>query len=315
MSKKPIDTAYLKALDRNIPSPYCNNFQGIVRGKKNDNIGLMVTKWMVVTKVERGSVAENLLQFGDIITSVDDKEIESKKEFEKLLAKLSQSDYSIKIGGLRLTTKIQMEDGRFPKGYEPNSNHKYHIAVMYFIRGCKLALSVKSYNNKVYVTRVTEYTLAAMSLQKGDAILDVDSTALTTVTETSNVICEGLRKNGYVTLVIEQPNDPQAAAYVRMALLAEKSVEMDLPLAPDVIDICQQEYERMKRDPNLKPIGSILKTQNCKARSSNSRIQVNEKTEDVPIACEDNPALLMKVPTMVVPGKQQYFSLCETEKR
>lgn len=50
---------------------------------------------MVVTKVERGSVAENLLQFGDIITSISDKEIESKKEFEKLLAKLSQSDYSV----------------------------------------------------------------------------------------------------------------------------------------------------------------------------------------------------------------------------
>lgn len=42
-----------------------------------------------------------------------------------------------------------MEERRFPKGYEQNTNYKYHIAVMYFIRNCKLALSVKSYNNKV----------------------------------------------------------------------------------------------------------------------------------------------------------------------
>ncbi|VDM10480.1 unnamed protein product [Wuchereria bancrofti] len=112
--------------------------------------------------------------------------------------------------------------------------------------------------------------------------------------------------------------------------MAEKSMEIDLPLAPDVIDICQQEYKRMKRNPDLKPNQNILKTQRqaiCKhlnitdmfqksdkPRPIHSRIQVNEKTEDVPIACDDNPALLMKVPIKYTSDKQQYFSLSDSNK-
>ncbi|CAG9533764.1 unnamed protein product [Cercopithifilaria johnstoni] len=144
-----------------------------------------------------------------------------------------------------------------------------------------------------------------MSLTKGDAILDVDSIPVTTVTDLSNIIS--------VTLVIEQPNDPMATAYVRLALMAQKSVEMDLPLAPDVIDICQYEYNRMKQNPDLKPHKSILKSSNDKPRPINLRIHVSEKTEDVPIACEDNPALLMKVPT--APDKQQYSSSSDSPKQ
>uniref|UniRef100_A0A915PP82 PDZ domain-containing protein n=1 Tax=Setaria digitata TaxID=48799 RepID=A0A915PP82_9BILA len=152
-----------------------------------------------------------------------------------------------------------------------------------------------------------------MSLSVGDAILDVDSVPVTTVVDTSNAICAGLRKNGYVTLVIEQPNDPLAAVQVRQALMAEKSIEMDLPLAPDVIDICKQECKRMKRNPDLKPKESILKCHSNKSRAVSSRIQVSEETEDIPIACEDNPALLMKVPSK--PPTGQYFSIAETQKQ
>ncbi|EJW79564.1 hypothetical protein WUBG_09528, partial [Wuchereria bancrofti] len=51
-----------------------------------------------------------------------------------------------------------------------------------------------------------------------------------------------------------------------------------------------------------------------KPRPIHSRIQVNEKTEDVPIACDDNPALLMKVPIKYTSDKQQYFSLSDSNK-
>ncbi|VDM93617.1 unnamed protein product [Onchocerca ochengi] len=193
-----------------------------------------------------------------------------------------------------------MEGNRFPEGYEQNPNYKYHIAVIYFIHNCKLALSVKSYNNKVFVTRVVEHTLAGMSLTVGDAILDVDSVPVTTITD--------------ITLVIEQPDHPLAAAYVRHALMIEKSVEMDLPLAPDVIDICKQECKRMKRNPDLKPNQNILKYRDDKPRLINERIQINEKTEDIPIACEDNPALLMKVPVKYTINQEGHLSSANARK-
>ncbi|EFO16697.2 hypothetical protein LOAG_11808 [Loa loa] len=52
---------------------------------------------MAVIKVERGSIAEQLLQFGDIITNINDKKIESQKEFEELLTEFSKNDYNSNI--------------------------------------------------------------------------------------------------------------------------------------------------------------------------------------------------------------------------
>lgn len=50
------------------------------------------------------------------------------------------------------------------------------------------------------MTRIVEYTLSAMSLSVGDAILDVDSIPVTTVADTSTAISNGLQKAGYVIL-------------------------------------------------------------------------------------------------------------------
>ncbi|VDK72914.1 unnamed protein product, partial [Onchocerca ochengi] len=211
---------------------------------------------MAITKIELGSLAEQLLQFGDIITKNDNKKIKSQKQFEEFLTKIGKNDY-------------------------------------------------------VFVTCVVEHTLAGLSLTVGEAkILNVNSVPVTTVTDVLNAIHAALRKNGCViipffnrtssfckqiTLIIEQANHTLAAAYVRHALMVEKLVEMDLSFAPDVIDICKQECKRMKRNPDLKSNQNILKYQDEKPRLINSRIQINEKTGEMPIAHEDIPALLMKV--------------------
>ncbi|OZC04807.1 hypothetical protein X798_08231 [Onchocerca flexuosa] len=218
---KKIDYVYVEALDKKIPNAYCQIFQGIIKGKKG-----------------RGSVAEQLQQFGDIITKNDDKKIKSQKQCEELLTKIDKNDYNFKINGIRLTTNSKMEENRFPEGCEQSAIYKYHIAAIYLIYNCKFALSVKSYNNKVFVTCIVEHILAGMSLTVGDAkILNVDSVPVTTVTGKSNAICVGLRKNECITLINKQPNYTLAAAYVRYTLMVEKSVEMDLSFAPAVIDI------------------------------------------------------------------------------
>ncbi|VDM45471.1 unnamed protein product [Toxocara canis] len=149
---------------------------------------------------------------------------------------------------------------------------------------------------QVYVTRVAENTLPSMSLSIGDAILDVDSVPISSVNEATKIMCSRLKANGYVTMVIEQADDPVTAQYVRMVLMAEKTMEIDLPLAPDVVDICKKELGRFHANPNLDYKYSILRKSAKKERADSSRIKVNESTEDIPIACEDNPNLLVKVP-------------------
>lgn len=58
-------------------------------------------------------------------------------------------------------------------------------------------------------------------------------------------------------MVIETPDDAQTKAFVRMALLAEKTLEVDLPMAPDVEEICRNELLRFSHNPDLKPDKSI----------------------------------------------------------
>uniref|UniRef100_A0A8R1XZC6 Uncharacterized protein n=1 Tax=Onchocerca volvulus TaxID=6282 RepID=A0A8R1XZC6_ONCVO len=86
---KKIDYAYVEALYKKIPTAYCQIFQGIIKGKK----GTVITKSMAITKIELGSLAEQLLQFGDIITKNDDKKIKSQKQFEEFLTKIGKNDY------------------------------------------------------------------------------------------------------------------------------------------------------------------------------------------------------------------------------
>lgn len=50
---------------------------------------------------------------------------------------------------VRLVVSLPLKAERLPRGFEQVAGYKYHIAVVYLIMGCKLALAVKSFNNKV----------------------------------------------------------------------------------------------------------------------------------------------------------------------
>lgn len=60
---------------------------------------------------------------------------------------------------------------------------------------------------------------------------------------------------GYLqaTMVIERPEDPANRLFVRQALLAEKTVDLDLALPADVNAICKKELARMKAQADLQP--------------------------------------------------------------
>uniref|UniRef100_A0A915A1B4 PDZ domain-containing protein n=1 Tax=Parascaris univalens TaxID=6257 RepID=A0A915A1B4_PARUN len=269
-------------------------------------VGIKLTHLLAISKVDRGCDAERVLQYGDLITHMNSTRLSNRRHLESVFNDISKDDvYEVELKIVRLVVSLPLKAERLPRGFEQVAGYKYHVAVVYLIMGCKLALAVKSFNNKVYITRVAENTLSSMSLSIGDAVLDVDSVPVTSVNDATKIICSRLKANGYVTMTIERADDPTAAQYVRMALLTEKTMEIDLPLAPDVVDICRKELRRFCADPNLSYKCSILKTTDRKERTASSRIKINESTEDVPVACEDNPNLLVKVPAH--PPKPPWF--------
>ncbi|KAK0425704.1 hypothetical protein QR680_009329 [Steinernema hermaphroditum] len=299
------------AYGTNVPGSLFETMDVTVEGKKNEQLGIRVSSTLVVVKVERESPSHGNLRFGDVILTVNGQKID-RKVFIDVVKKLTLGSYKLFLKISRPITEQEMPLSRLPRDYDALPGYKYHVGIMFMISGCKLALPIKSYNNKVYVTRLVEDTLSSLTLNIGDAILDIDNQPVTSVHEASDSLFKQLKAKGHATMAIEQAEDPAAKAYVRAALLAEKTQDLDFPLAVDVIEITKKETVRFKGNPDLQPAKVIGKaatktSESSKKRADSSRVSVHDKTEESPIACEGNPNLLVHVPVQPV---NNYQPLC-----
>ncbi|KAK0406379.1 hypothetical protein QR680_018540 [Steinernema hermaphroditum] len=262
------------------------------KGQKNLKMGLRMTSTCVVNKVERGSVVDCSLQYGDLLLKIDGHRVDKRKQALDVLKKYSQGDFKITFTVARLKTQIPLQLSRLPRDCEAIEGFNYHTAVMYSLKGCKLGLGIKSYNTKVFVSRVTECTLSSMCLSVGDAIIDIDSLPVTSVDQAKTLVFDRLRSKGFVTMAIEQANDPSNAQYVMLALKAEKTQGPDEPVPQDVIDIAKDEVRRFQTN-ELKVGQSILKERRGASKKKN--VTFGASSVICPIACETNPKLLVHV--------------------
>ncbi|KAI6234720.1 PDZ domain-containing protein [Aphelenchoides fujianensis] len=256
-----------------------------LQGAKGAKCGFRVSSSLTVLHVERGSAADTKLQFADQLLELNGTPLDSKRAFLDLFKKTVAA-------GPRFKVELKI---RRP-GVETLPGCKYRLGVLHKISACSLSIHIKSFANKVYVTKVNEETLAAMALQVGDAILDVEGAPVTSVEEVRELVCSGLKERGYVTMVIESPEDPAMKAFVRTVLITEKTQEVDLPLPTDVLEICRAEVGRLKATSNWPPARSALRNEKKPARPASSHLSIKEQVEDIPIACDGNPNLLVKVP-------------------
>jgi hypothetical protein len=131
-----------------------------------------------------------------------------------------------------------------------------------------------------------------MTLNIGDAILAVEGQAVTTVQELQEALFKALKAKGYAAMVIEQPQEMMNKNVVRQALNSDPTESLP---QKDVAIICGAELKRFQTNPELPPNKQILKDLK-RSHKESSRVKVSEKAEDIPIACDSNPNLLMKVP-------------------
>uniref|UniRef100_A0AC34RK07 PDZ domain-containing protein n=1 Tax=Panagrolaimus sp. JU765 TaxID=591449 RepID=A0AC34RK07_9BILA len=285
-----------KAYGFPLPSSYLDTTNVQIQGEKGSPIGIRLTVALVVTSVEPTSISHLKLQLGDIIQSVNGQKIETRSQFAEIFTKISTSTptFSMDIVILRPVTVQPVKPCQIPRGYDIVAGCKYHLGILYRIPGCRLSLSIKAYMSKIYVTKTEEGTLAALTLNIGDTILDVEGQPVSTVVDASELLYKTLKSKGFVTLVIEQPVEVVNRNIVRQALTADKSTEPTIP--KDVSIICKNELKRFSSNPDLEPVKEIMKSDK-KSKREVGHVTVSDKSEDVPIACDGNPNLLMPVPT------------------
>ncbi|KAK0418285.1 hypothetical protein QR680_013476 [Steinernema hermaphroditum] len=203
---------------------------------------------------------------------------------------------SIVVCRPRRTLKMR-SDGEImrhlPTAYERLPMFDYFYSYMVVYPGVKVGLHVKSYNNKIFVVRCDQESLAEASFAIGDAILSIDDKPVTTIQDAVHAIAESLKAKKYVQAVVERAGSPQANAAVRQALFADKTVAMDPKMCADSIQIGQRFWREVEKGPE--PKKGILRF--LEPKRSVTRMTIATMAEECLIENEPvNPNLLFKVP-------------------
>uniref|UniRef100_A0A915A446 PDZ domain-containing protein n=1 Tax=Parascaris univalens TaxID=6257 RepID=A0A915A446_PARUN len=144
------DFVFLLAIGKKIPSYLHQPISCKVKGKKGEGVGIKLTHLLAISKVDRGCDAERVLQYGDLITHMNSTRLSNRRHLESVFNDISKDDvYEVELKIVRLVVSLPLKAERLPRGFEQVAGYKYHVAVVYLIMGCKLALAVKSFNNKV----------------------------------------------------------------------------------------------------------------------------------------------------------------------
>ncbi|KAI6234749.1 hypothetical protein M3Y99_00764400 [Aphelenchoides fujianensis] len=269
-----------------------------LQGAKGAKCGFRVSSSLTVLHVERGSAADTKLQFADQLLELNGTPLDSKRAFLDLFKKTVAAGPRFKV-----ELKIRRPVCSQPMEPQADAQGRGDAARLQVPAGRPaqdlrlLALHPHQVLRQQGLRDQSERgTLAAMALQVGDAILDVEGAPVTSVEEVRELVCNRLKEHGLVTMVIESPEDTAMKAFVRTVLITEKTQEVDLPLPTDVLEICRAEVGRLKATSNWTPARSALRNEKKPARPASSHLSIKEQVEDIPIACDGNPNLLVKVP-------------------
>ncbi|CAD5227488.1 unnamed protein product [Bursaphelenchus okinawaensis] len=237
----------------------------------------------------------NGIKFADLIVQMEQEAVDSRSEFTRMLKTyMKQQKKQVKMRVVRLVFQLPVDPKRMPMGYDSPRGFTYLTGVMYRFPVLKMSLSIKSYMSKIFVCEAPEGTAAGLSLQQGDAVLDVNEVLVATVGETKKKIMDSIYNKGYVTMLIERPNDDAAFQFCRMVLNFKKTPPKDLGLAKDVRDICRKQRKLLKiSDPQ--PERSILK-EHSGVCIEPRRVKIANEATEIPISAQGNPKLLASVP-------------------
>ncbi|CAD5222935.1 unnamed protein product [Bursaphelenchus okinawaensis] len=270
-------------------------------------------KNMAVIKLEMEGAGVTKIEFGDVLLTLNGESLwkgskANLNKFQSLYKKLAAKGFTCKITLLRPVNVLPLGTKRLPMD-QRQEGFSYKLAVLYRIGKRPLGLQLVPGNNRLYVLNVHEFTCAARCVEEGDAILDADGEKISS-SHDAQKIADLTQEKPYVTLLIEQAEGPIQKAQVRQALMAYKGseTEVDPPLAPDVIDICKVQSERLKkRDP--KPQKSILKED----EEPRGHVSFEEKASAQAIVAEHNNKLMVPIPAPT-PVVNNYQSLAALDK-
>uniref|UniRef100_A0A0M3HZY8 PDZ domain-containing protein n=1 Tax=Ascaris lumbricoides TaxID=6252 RepID=A0A0M3HZY8_ASCLU len=283
--------------------------------------GVIVSKSLLVVKIDDDSFLQGQLKLCDFIVKIDNQRITSKAEFYVHMRNMRRSgeEFILTVRRPRWNEPAEY----LPEGYDRVPGYSYITALLLQYPGAALGMNIKSYNSKVYITHTDQLSISMQSCLMGDCIVDVQGTPVTTVASCNALIISYLSVKKYAVMTLERPIDEQAVRVVRCALLAEKKPEINARMAADTTEIGLREAEKIRSRKNGRKQRSIYRKQPRKPNdlcidllrlcsplfvSNNSyrrrHVRMAELSIFTPITCDPyNPILMKAVP----PKKMDVF--------
>ncbi|CAD5216636.1 unnamed protein product [Bursaphelenchus xylophilus] len=249
------------------------------------------------------------LDLGDWICCVNDVVIKDKAHYFSVVMELEKQPFpmDIKYTVLRTIRKkiITQEQAAtmVSTAFEFTPGFIYLLGFLTLYPMSSLGINIKAYQGRVYISSTDNgfKSLGKRTFLVGDIIMSIDNVEVSSVKDAKDLIKKGLNsKERYCKVAIERPQSSIALSRVKLALMADKTVEQDPRLMDDVIAICDVEKDVILRTnpqagpPIYHPRGE---------RDTSKGISLHSEAKEVPIQCDSvNPKLLQHAPPQ--PGPQ-----------
>uniref|UniRef100_A0A915BEX7 PDZ domain-containing protein n=2 Tax=Parascaris univalens TaxID=6257 RepID=A0A915BEX7_PARUN len=285
----------------NLPASFTKEVPIAAVFKRHSKFGVIVSKSLLVVKIDDDSFLQGHLKLCDFIVKIDNQRIMSKAEFYVHMRNMRRSEEEFILTVRRPRWNEPAE--YLPEGYDRVPGYSYITALLLQYPGAALGMNIKSYNSKVYITHTDQLSISVQSCLMGDCIVDVQGTPVTTVASCNALIISYLSVKKYAVMTLERPIDEQAVRVVRCALLAEKKPEINARMAADTTEIGLREAEKIRCRRNERKQRSIYRKQ-PKKPNERRHVKMAELSIFTPITCDPyNPILMKAVP----PKKMDMF--------
>uniref|UniRef100_A0A0K0EE86 PDZ domain-containing protein n=1 Tax=Strongyloides stercoralis TaxID=6248 RepID=A0A0K0EE86_STRER len=217
--------------------------------EEGDPLGATPNERLVVIKIQAGTLAEGNLHIGDQIIALNGTKLKDHNHFYHLLRFAHPMAYITVIRDDKraqdMLSKITIPQER-ERNIMRRDGYIYQLAVINIVKGRKLGLGIRHFQNRVLVSKIDPGSIAYDHLKVGDHICDVDGLPVTDKDVCRKLLISQLQENKKVSLVIERPDCIEAKEWARKALETQILEPPSVRMNDDVKDIAIKERSRIK---------------------------------------------------------------------
>ncbi|KAF7638561.1 PDZ domain-containing protein [Meloidogyne graminicola] len=266
-------------------------------------LGARPNDGLVITDVQEGSPASGNLRVGDTILSVNGRKISNLKSFYQIMG-IAHPTATIEIRRPRTNEELPPEVRTDPSDNLPveirsaitrRNGYHYSLVTIDRVPGLRLGLSIKTRDNRVWVTEVKDGSMCSPHLKVFDHIVYVSGVRVTQADVAQTLLVKSMKENSRVDVVIGRPTSRQAIAAANIALSQEDAHDPpSVRLNVDVQQVMRQQILNMAALAQVQPAG-VLRNGPTPPQPNNRRITFTGNNEIVPIQSDNVGRQLRRV--------------------